>query len=173
MLPYNRTLKAHSRALRTAMTPAEQQLWERLRRKQVHGVQFYRQKPLAGYIADFYSAAAQLVIELDGSQHAQPDAQAYDTLRTQVLEGFGLCVLRFTNHQVLSAPDEVMAVIAKVVAERQASAFTASRCAPNTAGAKTATPAPTPPTASKTPPTKTHRGCESAATHRNSSRKCR
>lgn len=130
MLPYTRALKPLSRTLRSAMTPAEQQLWERLRRKQVHGVQFYRQKPLAGYIVDFYSAAAQLVIELDGAQHTQTDAQAYDTLRTQVLKEFGLYVLRFTNHQVLTAPNEVMAVIAKVVASRNTPAPSLLRVAP-------------------------------------------
>ncbi len=89
MLPYNKALKPLSRSLRSALTQAEQRLWERVRRKQIAGVQFYRQKPLAGYIVDFYCASANLVIELDGSQHMEADAQAYDLHRTQVLEGLG------------------------------------------------------------------------------------
>ncbi|MGZ5051574.1 MAG: DUF559 domain-containing protein [Methylobacter sp.] len=43
---YNRSLKEKSRSLRTNMTDAEQALWHRVRRKQIQGVQFYRQKPL-------------------------------------------------------------------------------------------------------------------------------
>jgi len=66
---YNQTLKENSRALRTNMTDAEQMLWLHLRRKQIQGVQFYRQKPLLTFIVDFYCPAAKLVIELDGSQH--------------------------------------------------------------------------------------------------------
>ncbi len=118
MLPYNRALKPLSRSLRSGLTLAEQRLWERVRRKQIHGVQFYRQKPLAGYIVDFYGAAARLVIELDGSQHMAPDAQAYDAQRTQVLEGLGLRVLRFDNQQVLTQMDAVMAVVFDVVRQR-------------------------------------------------------
>ena len=64
MLNYNPKLKSHSRRLRTDMTEAEQKLWERLRGKQLHSVQFYRQKPLATYIVDFYGPKAKLVIEL-------------------------------------------------------------------------------------------------------------
>jgi very-short-patch-repair endonuclease len=67
MFPYNRNLKRNSRILRSNMTDAEQCLWARLRRKQLGGMQFYRQKPLGPYIADFYCATAKLVIELDGS----------------------------------------------------------------------------------------------------------
>ena len=62
MLPYKKELKSRARALRRSMTDAEQLLWTRLRRKQVLGVQFYRQKPLTGYIVDFYCAAAKLVV---------------------------------------------------------------------------------------------------------------
>ena len=53
------------------MTDAERMLWQRLRRKQIHGLQFYRQKPLLSYIVDFYCPQAALVIELDGSQHLE------------------------------------------------------------------------------------------------------
>ena len=69
MLPYNPQLKTCSRHLRSNMTDAEQKLWQRLRKKQILGVLFYRQKPIADFIVDFYCAAAQLVIELDGCQH--------------------------------------------------------------------------------------------------------
>ena len=60
-----------------------------------------RQRPIHHFIVDFYCPTLKLVIELDGDSHANQDAQAYDTERTQILEGYGLQVIRFTNHQVL------------------------------------------------------------------------
>ena len=51
------------------MTDAEHRLWFRLRRKQLLGLQFYRQKPIGKYIVDFYAPAVALVIEVDGGQH--------------------------------------------------------------------------------------------------------
>ena len=59
MLPYNRRLKTKARSLRTNPTDAELHLWYRLRRKQILGVQFYRQKPIGNYIADFYAPAVK------------------------------------------------------------------------------------------------------------------
>lgn len=118
MKPYRTSLKEPARQLRTNMTDAEQTLWHRIRRKQIRGVQFYRQKPLLGYIVDFYCARAQLVIELDGSQHMEPDHQQKDAQRDEALEGLGLRVLRFDNGQVLTETNSVMAVIDEVVGER-------------------------------------------------------
>ena len=119
MLPYPAEHKLLARELRKNMTEAEQILWKRLRRKQILGVPFYRQKPLAQFIVDFYCAAAMLVIELDGSQHYAPDAQQYDAVRTQTLEAMGLRVLRFDNRQVLQELDAVIEVIfAEVEARR-------------------------------------------------------
>lgn len=117
MLPYNRNLKPLARALRSNMTEAEQRLWYRLRRKQVLDLQFYRQKPLAGYIADFYCAAAKLVIELDGAQHLEAAAQERDQQRTAALQKLGLRVIRFDNRQVLLELEDVMSVIFAEVAK--------------------------------------------------------
>ncbi len=120
MLPYPAEHKLLARELRKNMTEAEQILWKRLRRKQILGVPFYRQKPLAQFIVDFYCAAAMLVIELDGSQHYTPDAQQYDAVRTQTLEAMGLRVLRFDNRQVLQELEAVIeAIFAEVEARRR------------------------------------------------------
>jgi len=113
MLPYSRQLKQNARELRSHMTDAEQKLWYRLRRKQINGWQFYRQKPIGQYIVDFYSPQARLVVELDGSQHFEPEHQAADQKRDAYLVGLGLQVLRFDNRQVLLEMDAVMEVIAK------------------------------------------------------------
>jgi very-short-patch-repair endonuclease len=116
MLPYAPNLKPASRRLRKDMTDAEQLLWSRLRRKQLHGAQFYRQKPLARFIVDFYCATAKLVIEVDGSQHFEAADRQYDHARTQALESLGLRVMRFDNRQVLLETDAVVEAIAAVVA---------------------------------------------------------
>lgn len=98
------------------MTDAEQKLWQRLRKKQILGVLFYRQKPIADFIVDFYCAAAQLVIELDGGQHFSAVHQSKDNTRDTHLQTLGLQVLRFDNRQVLLETDAVMAVIYRAVA---------------------------------------------------------
>jgi very-short-patch-repair endonuclease len=114
MLPYSRQLKNNSRELRIHMTDAEQKLWYRLRRKQINGWQFYRQKPMGSYIVDFYCPAAKLIVELDGSQHFEPEHQAADQKRDAYLAGLGLRVLRFDNRQVLLEMDAVLGVIAGI-----------------------------------------------------------
>lgn len=115
---YNRSLKEKSRSLRINMTDAEQALWHRIRRKQIQGVQFYRQKPLLSFIVDFYCPAAKLVVELDGSQHLEKEHQIKDQKRDAALAGLGLRVLRFDNRQVLLETDAVLEVINMIIKER-------------------------------------------------------
>jgi very-short-patch-repair endonuclease len=111
MLPYNRRLKIKARSLRTKPTDAKLHLWQRLRRKQILGVQFYRQKPIANYIADFYAPAAKLVVALDGAQHLEPGQSKYDAQRNRDLEQQGLKVLRFDDRQVLLQTEAVLETI--------------------------------------------------------------
>lgn len=115
---YNPKLKENSRKLRANMTEAEQVLWYRLRRKQIHGVQFYRQKPLLTYIVDFYCPSAKLVVELDGGQHFEDRHQVKDDMRDASLMELGLRVLRFDNRQVLLETDAVLEVIVRMVGQR-------------------------------------------------------
>ncbi|MDO8845735.1 endonuclease domain-containing protein [Methylicorpusculum sp.] len=114
ILPYDKSLKPNSRALRNRMTDAEQKLWQCLRRKQINGWQFYRQKPLGPYIVDFYCAAAFLVIELDGSQHFEAEHREADRQRNEYLRGLGLTVLRFDNRQVLLEMEAVLEIIRRI-----------------------------------------------------------
>jgi very-short-patch-repair endonuclease len=115
---YKHTLKKTARKLRGSMTDAEQALWHRLRRKQIRGVQFYRQKPVLGFIVDFYCARARLIIELDGGQHFEPEHAQKDIARDEALHKQGLGVLRFDNRQVLTEMDSVLSVIDGVVEGR-------------------------------------------------------
>jgi CRISPR-associated exonuclease Cas4 len=119
MLEYSRNLKEPSRELRKNMTEAEQSLWTRLRGKQLLGVQFYRQKPIGPYIVDFYAHAAMLVIEVDGSQHNEPEHAKKDIERDRYLSDMGLLVLRFSNLQVLQETDAVVEAIYRVIEDRQ------------------------------------------------------
>ena len=117
MLKYNPKLRTKARSLRAGLTDAEQCLWRRLRRKQILGVQFYRQKPIGNYIVDFYAPAACLVVELDGSQHAEITQAKYDERRSEYLENVGLRVLRFDDRQVLLELDAVAEEIYRAVNE--------------------------------------------------------
>jgi very-short-patch-repair endonuclease len=115
---YNKKLKKPARQLRREMTEAEQHLWRHLRRKQIHGIQFNRQKPILDYIVDFYCAKAKLVIELDGSQHHESAHRQKDQFREQALAGQGLLTLRYDNRQVLKHTDAVLREVYCVVGQR-------------------------------------------------------
>ena len=100
MLPRNKSLKQPARNLRKSMTDAERLLWSKIRRKQLKGLQFYRQKVIGNYIVDFYCHKANLVIEIDGGQHYSNKAKEKDSKRDAYLNRLGLKVLRYTNLDV-------------------------------------------------------------------------
>ncbi len=118
MLQYNPNLKPVARRLRKKMTESEQALWLQLRRKQMLGVQFYRQRPIGNYVVDFYAPEAKLVIEVDGSQHLDANYAQNDARRDIFLASQGLKVLRFTNLQVLKERNAVLEVIHRTLEER-------------------------------------------------------
>ena len=76
----NKQLVPLAKQLRKEMTKEERHLWYDFLR--TYPVRFSRQKVLGKYIADFYSAEARLVIELDGSQHYENDNMEKDAERT-------------------------------------------------------------------------------------------
>lgn len=82
------------------MTKEERHLWYDFLRS--CPIRFSRQKVLGKYIADFYSAEARLVIELDGAQHYEDSNAQNDAERTAFLERYGLKVLRIPNNEVNS-----------------------------------------------------------------------
>lgn len=108
-LPYNPALIPRAKALRKNMTSAEKKLWYRYLKTFKHRV--LRQRPIHHFIVDFYCPILKLIIELDGDSHTTPNAQSYDLERTQILEGYGLHVIRFTNHQVLNEFEAVCGVL--------------------------------------------------------------
>jgi len=75
-------------------------LWKELRQLPTYGTHFRRQVPLGPYVVDFACLRAKLVIEVDGSQHAEQEASQRDATRTQWPERAGYRVLRFWNSEV-------------------------------------------------------------------------
>jgi very-short-patch-repair endonuclease len=109
----NNTNKA--RHLRINQTDAETKLWFHLRARRLEGFKFRRQVPVDRFIADFICADVNLIIELDGGQHAEQ--QDYDAERTKVLNNCGYKVLRYWNNEVLENMDGVLEDIRSVLLE--------------------------------------------------------
>jgi len=97
-----------SRELRAQASEAEQKLWYHLRRKQFDGLRFRRQFPLRPYFADFVCVPARLVVEVDGSQHAEPIQAAHDERRTAWLSRNRSRVVRFWASDVMTNIDVVI-----------------------------------------------------------------
>jgi very-short-patch-repair endonuclease len=98
-----------SRNLRKRQTDAENLLWRHLRRKQVEGVKFRRQHPIGKYIVDFVCLEKQLILEIDGGQHAIEKDK--DNERDNWLRAEGYKVLRFWNNDVLTNLEGVLETI--------------------------------------------------------------
>jgi very-short-patch-repair endonuclease len=99
------------RALRRTGTDAEAALWVQLRAKRLAGFKFRRQHPCGPYILDFYCPGTRLAVELDGGQHFEARAQAYDQRRTAYLRRRGVRVIRFQTDLVFRELSEVMEAI--------------------------------------------------------------
>ena len=95
---HNKQLVPLAKQLRKNMTKEERHLWYDFLRN--YPVRFSRQKVLGKYIADFYSAEAHLVIELDGSQHYEESGIKKDAERTAFLEAYGLRVIHIPNNEI-------------------------------------------------------------------------
>lgn len=108
MLKYNNKLKTLARELRKNMTDAEKKLWSKINRRQMGGLQFYRQRIIDNYIVDFYCPNSKLVIEIDGGQHYSGKVKQDDNERDKNLNQLGLTVLRFSNIDVLNEIDGVL-----------------------------------------------------------------
>ena len=103
-------LKRFSKDNRRYATEAESILWNLLRGKHL-GVRFRRQHPVEGYIPDFICLPCKLIIEVDGGYHYLEGQPISDEERTVYLEAKGYHVLRFTNEEVIAAPEKVLSLI--------------------------------------------------------------
>ena len=103
-------LKEHAEAMRKNPTEAEYAMWEMLRGKNLDA-KFRRQHIIGDYIVDFVCLDKQLVVELDGGYHNDPEQQKFDRERTGFLQSKGFSVLRFTNEEVIGNTDETLTII--------------------------------------------------------------
>jgi very-short-patch-repair endonuclease len=109
----------YARHLRNNATEAERRLWQHLRRGQLNGFKFRRQRPIGRYVCDFVCLEAGVVVELDGSQHFAQSA--YDEQRDAFLRSNGFRVLRFWNGLVFSEPDAVVQTIMEALTRSEMS----------------------------------------------------
>ena len=112
----NNALLENARKLRREMTRHEKHLWYDF--LQHYPIKIYKQRIIDNFIADFYCHKARLVIELDGSQHYTSDGRSYDEARTEILERYGLQVLRFSNWEIDEKFEGVCYIIDKTIKER-------------------------------------------------------
>ena len=95
---HNKNIVHLAKELRKNMTPEEKHLWYDCLRN--YPVKLLKQKVIGNYIVDFYCAKANLVIELDGSQHGFETEIENDAKRTEYLESLGLTVIRVPNYEI-------------------------------------------------------------------------
>ena len=100
--------RSRARAMRRAPTDAELRLWRLLRDRRLSGFKFRRQVPVGPYIVDFLCVGAKLIVETDGSQHAESPR---DKARDAYLESEGWKVLRFWNNEVSQNREGVLETI--------------------------------------------------------------
>ena len=110
---HNKDIVPFAKELRKNMTKEERHLWYDFLRE--YPVKFTRQKVLGKYIADFYCAKANIVIELDGSQHYEDSGLMNDEKRTEYLCEYGITVIRISNLDVMRNFEGVCVYVDKAV----------------------------------------------------------
>jgi len=103
-----------AKELRKTQTEAEKILWSKLNKNQILGLQFRRQHPIDKFIADFFCPKIKLIIEIDGSIHDIPEHHNHDLGRTDILNDFGITVVRFSNEQIINKIDYTVNQIEKI-----------------------------------------------------------
>lgn len=86
-----------ARQFRKNPTESEDAVWQMLRNRQIKNLKWRRQQVIEGFIADFYCAELNVVLEIDGSVHDSEDAKEYDEYRTSVFTSKGIRTFRLRN----------------------------------------------------------------------------
>ncbi|MHA7830702.1 MAG: endonuclease domain-containing protein [Flagellimonas sp.] len=124
IIKYNPKLKELARELRRNATKSEVRLWQKLKRDQMHGYDFHRQKPIDEYIVDFFCNRLRLAIEVDGYSHEILEVWERDVKKNNRLNELGIQVLRFSDAQVLKDMDNVLRVIEEYIFQFEANGNT-------------------------------------------------
>jgi len=112
---YFKPLRSVARNHRNVPTYAEKVLWQYLRKRQLHGIRFYRQRPIGRFIADFLAVDPPLIIEIDGEYHNEEAQHTTDQERDHILKAEGYHILRFSNQQVLTQTLSVVETIRSTI----------------------------------------------------------
>ena len=115
IIPYNPKLKEFARQLRNNSTITEIFIWQKLKRKQMYGYDFHRQKPIDNYILDFFCHEIMLGIEIDGYSHELIEVIEKDTKKTKKMNELGITILRFSDYQVLKEMENVLRAIEQYI----------------------------------------------------------
>ncbi len=110
-LPYNPKLKERAKYLRSNLIQHEKRLWFFFLNK--CGYKWRRQHPIDNDICDFYCPELKLVIEIDGESHNSEFGKTYDYERDQILNSYGLKILRFSNQEIINNLNNVCSEISK------------------------------------------------------------
>jgi very-short-patch-repair endonuclease len=113
----NPEAREFARALRRKSNLAERRLWKVLRDRRFSGFKFRRQYACGRYFLDFYCAEARLAVEVDGETHGRSEGRSRDQARDEYLASVSIRVLRFWNHQLVTEPELVSAVIWRALME--------------------------------------------------------
>jgi very-short-patch-repair endonuclease len=132
--------RSRARAMRAAPTDAELRLWRLLRDRRLNGLKFRQQVPVGPYVVDFLCAGAKLIVEADGSQHAESH---HDNIRDAYLESQGWRVVRFWNNEVLQNREGVLETI--FAHASRLSSGPSGHLLPEGEGARCMSPEPLPP----------------------------
>lgn len=99
------------------MTNCEKLLWTRIRKNQINGIRFHRQRILGPYIVDFYAPSVRLVIEIDGPYHDEIKSLEKDRIRDQYLIDTNIKIIRIKNDQILLELEKVIETIYTEIAK--------------------------------------------------------
>ena len=111
---YNKNLKEFARKLRNNSTLSEVVLWEKvLRKKQLRGYSFLRQRPIENYIVDFFCKDLKLIVELDGEIHKFRKSKDRDNN----LKEYGFSIIRFDNEDIVNGLPNVIKTLEAFIDE--------------------------------------------------------
>ena len=129
IIPYNPKLKEYARQLRNNSTKSEILLWQKLKRKQMYGYDFDRQKPVDNYILDFFCYELMLGIALDGYSHQFLEVQHKDSVKENTMNALGITVLGFTGEQIFKDMFNILLAIEDFIQNFEQANYPLETCA--------------------------------------------
>lgn len=119
IIPYSPKLRERARQLRNNSTKSEVFLWNYLKGKQIHGVDFHRQRLVDNFIIDFFCQEIYLAIELDGYTHLLDSSLKRDEIKEKKLNELGIELIRFWDEEIFNDLENVLRVIELAVLKRK------------------------------------------------------